>query len=115
MQVIIERSVYNKDCKPFKDIKINRSAMVELTFKPQAMKGWSIAASFALDRGDLYGNNYGGLLTVKGEKIFNIGKEEKRREEKRRSQSVLQRLAGRMSYSQVVVISVYSPTASSNG
>jgi hypothetical protein len=52
--------------------------MVEFTFKPQAMKGWSIAASFALDRGDLYGNNYGGLLTVKGENIFNIGKKEKR-------------------------------------
>ena len=63
---------------PFKDIKINRSAMVELTFKPQAMRGWSVAASFALDRGDLYGNNFGGLLTVKGENIFNIGKEEKR-------------------------------------
>ena len=78
MQVIIERPVYNKDCKPFKDIKINRSAMVEFTVKPQAMKGWSIAASFALDRGDLYGNNYGGLLTVKGENIFNIGKKEKR-------------------------------------
>ena len=64
--------------KPFKDIKINRSAMVELTVKPQAMRGWSVAASFALDRGDLYGNNYGGLLTVKGENLFNIGKEEKR-------------------------------------
>ena len=63
---------------PFKDIKVNRSAMVEFTFKPQAMRGWSVAASFALDRGDLYGNNFGGLLTVKGENLFNIGKEEKR-------------------------------------
>lgn len=57
---------------PFKDIKINRSAMVELTFKPQAMKGWSLAASFALDCGDLYGNNFGGMLTVKRTGIYKI-------------------------------------------
>jgi hypothetical protein len=59
---------------PFKDIKINRSFLIELTFHPQVTKGWSIAASFALDNGDLYGNNYGGMLTIKGENIFNIGK-----------------------------------------
>ena len=63
---------------PFKDIKVNRSALVELTFKPQAMKGWTIAASFAFDNGDLYGNNYGGMLTVKGYNIFNTGKKEKK-------------------------------------
>ena len=59
---------------PFKDIKINRSFLIELTYHPQTIKGWSIAASFALDNGDLYGNNYGGMLTIKGENIFNIGK-----------------------------------------
>lgn len=58
--------------KPFKDIKINRSAMVELTFKPQAMKGWSIAASFALDSGNLYGNNYGGMLSIKRNGIHKV-------------------------------------------
>lgn len=57
---------------PFKDIKINRSAMVELTFKPQAMRGWSLAASFAIDRGDLYGNNFGGMLTVRRTGIYKI-------------------------------------------
>ena len=62
---------------PFKEIKINRSALLELTFKPQALKGWSIAASFALDNGDLYGNNCGGMLTVKGQNIFNFGKKDK--------------------------------------
>ena len=59
---------------PFKDIKVNRSALLELTFKPQVMRGWSIAASFALDNGELYGNNYGGMLTVKGHNIFKTGK-----------------------------------------
>ena len=63
---------------PFKYIKVNRSALLELTFKPQVLKGWSIAASFALDNGDLYGNNYGGMLTIKGYNIFNIGKKENR-------------------------------------
>lgn len=63
---------------PFKDIKVNRSAMLELTFKPQVMRGWSIAASLALDNGDLYGNNCGGMLTIKGHNIFNTGKKDNR-------------------------------------
>jgi hypothetical protein len=59
---------------PFKDIKINRSLLLELTFHPQVMKGWSVTASFALDNGNLYGNNWGGMLTIKGENIFNTVK-----------------------------------------
>jgi hypothetical protein len=59
---------------PFKDIKVNRSFLFELTFHPQAMKDWSITASFALDNGNLYGNNYGGMLTIKGYNIFNTWK-----------------------------------------
>ena len=63
---------------PFKDIKVNRSFLFELTFRPQIMKGWSVTASFALDNGDLYGNNYGGMLTIKGYNIFNTGKKTKK-------------------------------------
>ena len=59
---------------PFKDIKINRAFLFELTFQPKILKGWSLATSFALDKGDLYGNNYGGMLTIKGYNIFNTGK-----------------------------------------
>ncbi len=59
---------------PFKDIKVNRSFLFELTFSPRVMKGWSITTSFALDNGDLYGNNYGGMLTIKGHNIFNTRK-----------------------------------------
>ena len=59
---------------PFKDIKKNNSFLFELTFHPHIMKGWSIATPFALDNGDLYGNNYGGMLTIKGENIFNTCK-----------------------------------------
>lgn len=59
---------------PFKDIKVNRSLLFELDFRPEIMKGWSISASFAMDRGDLYGNNCGGMLTLKGYNIFNLAK-----------------------------------------
>ena len=59
---------------PFKDIKVNRSFLLEFTFKPQTIKNWSIATSFALDNGDLYGNNYGGMITIKGQNIFNTWK-----------------------------------------
>ena len=59
---------------PFKDIKVNRSFLFELDFHPEKMKGWSISASFAMDRGDLYGNNCGGMLTLKRYNIFNLAK-----------------------------------------
>ncbi|MBR5851243.1 MAG: hypothetical protein IKY73_01845 [Bacteroidaceae bacterium] len=51
--------------KPFKDIKKNTSGLVEFTFTPNIPGNWSIITSFAFDKGNLYGNNYGGLLTIK--------------------------------------------------
>ena len=51
--------------KPFKDIKNNTSGLVEFTFTPNIPGNWSITTSFAFDKGNLYGNNYGGLLTIK--------------------------------------------------
>lgn len=62
---------------PFKDIKVSRSFLFELTFSPQKLKGWSFATSFAFDKGNLYGNNYGGMLSIKGENIFNTLKKKK--------------------------------------
>lgn len=63
---------------PFKDIKHDTSGLVELTFKPQILGGsWSITTSFAFDNGDLYGNNYGGMITIKRCGIYNISKERK--------------------------------------
>ena len=50
---------------PFKDIKKNTSGLVEFTFTPNIPGNWSIITSFAFDKGNLYGNNYGGLLTIK--------------------------------------------------
>ena len=61
--------------KPFKDIKHNTSGLVEFTFKPSLHGGmWSITTSFAFDRGNLYGNNYGGLITIKRCGIYNLSK-----------------------------------------
>lgn len=61
--------------KPFKHIKHDTSGLVELTFKPNIPGGnWAITTSFAFDRGDLYGNNYGGMLTIKRYGIYNIKK-----------------------------------------
>lgn len=57
---------------PFQDIKVNRSALVELTFTPQILNNWSITTSFAFDHGDLYGNNYGGMLTLTRKNVFNL-------------------------------------------
>lgn len=51
--------------QPFTDIKENTSGLIELTFKHKKLKGWSATTSFAFDSGDLYGNNTGGMLSIK--------------------------------------------------
>ena len=53
---------------PFTEMKKNTSGLFELTFKPN--KAWNIKASFAFDSGKLYGNNYGGMITVSRCDIF---------------------------------------------
>lgn len=55
---------------PFTDIKEDISGFVELTYSPKKLKGWSAAASFAFDNGDLYGNNSGAMLTVRKQGII---------------------------------------------
>lgn len=58
--------------RPFKDIKVNRSGLFEFTFKPEFFKSWSVTTSFAFDSGDLYGDNYGGMITLKRAFTFNL-------------------------------------------
>ena len=57
---------------PFVDIKENTSGLVELVFKPTFMKKWKITTSIAFDNGELYGNNYGGMITVSRNDVFNF-------------------------------------------
>lgn len=58
--------------KPFKNIKVNRSGLFEFTFKPEFFKNWSVTTSFAFDSGDLYGDNYGGMITLRRGFTFNL-------------------------------------------
>lgn len=57
---------------PFKDIKNNTSGLVEFTFKPNIPGGWTISTSFAFDKGELYNNNYGGMLSIKRTGIHKV-------------------------------------------
>jgi hypothetical protein len=60
--------------KPFIDTKRNVSALVEFTFIPSKKRNWCIGTSFAFDKGDLYGDNYGAMLTFKREGFYNLKK-----------------------------------------
>ena len=55
---------------PFIEMKKNTSGLAELTFKPTFMKKWSITTSFAFDTGELYGSNYGGMITITHNNVF---------------------------------------------
>lgn len=57
---------------PFLDIKENLAGLVELTYNPVWLKGWSATASFAFDDGDLYGNNNGAMLSIRKCGLFNF-------------------------------------------
>lgn len=56
--------------KPFIEMTENTSGLIELTFRPEVLKKWSITASFAFDSGKLYGNNYGGMITITHRNLF---------------------------------------------
>ena len=50
------------------------SFMLEATYTPPRFNGLECRAQFALDRGDLYGNNVGGLISVTYHGNFTLGK-----------------------------------------
>ena len=60
--------------KPFVDIKKNVSGLVEFTFIPSKKRNWSIGTSFAFDKGELYGDNYGAMVTLKRMGVYNLKK-----------------------------------------
>lgn len=62
---------------PFTDIKETLSAMFELTYYPQKLKGWSVTASYAFDNGDLYGNNNGGMISIRKNGVLNFKSDRK--------------------------------------
>lgn len=50
------------------------SVSVDATYRVPAVKGLAVKAQFAFDKGSMYGDNFGGLLTVSYSGNFNIGK-----------------------------------------
>lgn len=56
--------------KPSIDVAENFSLLAEVHYAPEKLRGWTFAASFGADTGDLYGDNAG--LQVRVKKEFNI-------------------------------------------
>ncbi|WP_455672486.1 capsule assembly Wzi family protein [Phocaeicola sp.] len=55
---------------PFDECKKQFSSLVEVTYSPKKLNGWSFSLSGAMDRGNLLGNNTGGMLVVRKEGII---------------------------------------------
>lgn len=62
--------------EPYLDIKRNVSMLVEATYSPRRLDGWQATASFAFDKGDLMGNNIGGMLTLRKSGIIHFKKKQ---------------------------------------
>lgn len=50
---------------PFQTIRRNHNGLLEVTYKPQQLNGWSFALAGAADGGDMLGNSWGGMLTIR--------------------------------------------------
>lgn len=53
----------DKVCRQF-------SSLLEVTYSPRALAGWSVSAAAAIDHGDYLGNSGGAMLTVRKEGIW---------------------------------------------
>lgn len=62
---------------PFTDIKENISGLFEITYSHEKLKDWSITASFAFDKGELYGNNRGGMISIRKNGVLNLKNDKK--------------------------------------
>lgn len=55
---------------PFEEIEKNVSTLFEWGYAPRWLENWKLTASLAFDRGDLIGNNSGGMITIRKTGIF---------------------------------------------
>jgi len=46
-------------------VKKQFSSLLEVTYSPVKWNGWSFSISGAMDRGNLLGNNSGGMLVIR--------------------------------------------------
>ena len=51
--------------QPFTEVQKNTSFLAEVGYAPQQLPGWSFQLAFAFDRGELLGDNTGGMLTIR--------------------------------------------------
>ena len=58
---------------PLNEIKKQFNSLFEVTYAPQQLKGWSFTVSGAMDRGNILGNNYGGMLVIRKQGIIKSG------------------------------------------
>lgn len=63
--------------QPLEDIKYQRSFLAELTYSPERMfrrnmRGWSVGAAFAFDRGSYIGKNTGFQITLRRNGFFSL-------------------------------------------
>lgn len=63
---------------PFTYIKTNNAGLVEITYKPQKLCGWSMKASYAFDNGSLLGNNRSAMLSISKSGVLNLLKSKKK-------------------------------------
>lgn len=57
---------------PFDKVRKQFSSMAEVTYLPQWAQGWSVSATFGMDRGNYLGNSTGGMITIR--KTGGLGK-----------------------------------------
>ena len=63
--------------QPLEDIKYQRSFIAELNYSPERMfrrnmRGWSVGAAFAFDRGSYIGKNTGFQITLRRNGFFSL-------------------------------------------
>ena len=59
---------------PLNEIKKQFNSLVEVTYSPEKLKGWSFTLSAAMDRGNMLGNNSGGMLVIRKQGIIRCPK-----------------------------------------
>lgn len=50
---------------PFRAIRRSRNGLLEVTYKPERIKGWSFTLAGAADGGNMVGDSWGGMLTIR--------------------------------------------------
>ena len=56
--------------QPLDEIARQFNSLYEVTYTPQAIRGWTFSAALGWDQGDYLGNSVGGMITIKKEGIW---------------------------------------------